>query len=773
MMIKREVSRPFVARVTERLIRSRTHFAILGLVIVAIALPFSRNLTLDRSLTNLFAADDPTLLDYQQLQQSFGGNAVAMLVYRDANLMSREGMIRNQEISQSVEGLPGVNGILSPSTLNAVVDKIRPGQFFSRSSLQPSLAQKNNAVARGIDLIFSGYTHSRNHSFAAVVAMLDPHHPPETIAGMQRLAHLLAKRYPGEVSDAVLVGEPVLINDGFDLIERDGRKLATVTLLLLSLVVLFTLLDFRFVLLTAVVVVWSVVVAEATSVAFGIHRSLVSTIMTAIVTVISVAAVLHLGVRFQKARVKGRSTKEACRRSFALLLVPIFWTCMTDAAGFAALAWSRILPVRQFGMMIAIASVTVFIAILLFAATAMMLPDLRVASSLQRIQRRATGWTRRQCIRLACLFVARRRAVMAGAGVVMLLCIIGTWNVTPETSFLNNFRSSSPIVVAYEQVEKDFGGAGVWDIVLPAPSEWTRDYFKQVIELENRLRQIDANGAQLTKVLSMADADLVASLAPLLRITPPSVRLSAMRIAMSHFVDALLTEDSQSPKMLRIMLRSEEQLPAEQKTELIRRVQQIVAEHTSTKAWQEALGDGPSTPPRVTGYYVLMSRLVAQLVGDQWRCLLVAAVLVWLLLWMATRSLRLSLAALLPNLLPAFVVLAAAGWFGGKINMGATMIAAVSIGLTIDGSVHLLAGYRRLRQRGHTTVASATHAAGNVGVPILLATAALVIGFSVLSTSEFVPTATFGILVAATLLLGTVVNLTLLPACIVWIDKNE
>jgi predicted RND superfamily exporter protein len=145
--------------------------------------------------------------------------------------------------------------------------------------------------------------------------------------------------------------------------------------------------------------------------------------------------------------------------------------------------------------------------------------------------------------------------------------------------------------------------------------------------------------------------------------------------------------------------------------------------------------------------------------------------MVWILLIAATRSMRLASAALVPNVLPALLVLAVVGLCGGKLNMGAAMIAAVSIGLSIDGSVHFLSGYRRLRRRGHDAAAAAVASASNVGVPLFLATVALVIGFSVLATSEFVPTATFGLLVAATMAAGTGINLTLLPALVAWIDR--
>jgi hypothetical protein len=210
------------------------------------------------------------------------------------------------------------------------------------------------------------------------------------------------------------------------------------------------------------------------------------------------------------------------------------------------------------------------------------------------------------------------------------------------------------------------------------------------------------------------------------------------------------------------MLRSREQLDSTEKDRLISEVQRIVAEHTSSERWRAVIGD--SQPGRVTGYHVLMARLIGQLLGDQWRCFAASSLLVWLLLAVATRSLRLATAALIPNLLPVFVVLAMLGLLGGRINMGAAMIAAVSIGISIDGSVHLLLAYLNYRRTGHSSKRSIVMSAARIGVPVLLATAALVLGFGVLATSEFVPTATFGLLVSVTLALGTLVNLTLLPA---------
>jgi len=225
------------------------------------------------------------------------------------------------------------------------------------------------------------------------------------------------------------------------------------------------------------------------------------------------------------------------------------------------------------------------------------------------------------------------------------------------------------------------------------------------------------------------------------------------------------------------MLRSREQNESDARTRLIAQVEQKVNECTSSVPWKSLFetSDGSPAEPRgaVTGYYVLTSRLVASLVGDQYRSFTVAGILVWICIAIFTRSIPIAFAALIANLLPTAFVLSFPGLIGERINMGATLIAAVSIGLSIDGSVHFLAAFRRIRERGHGVRRSAVHAAGSVGAPLMWATVALVIGFAALSTSEFIPIATFGSLVSATLAVGTLVNLTLLPVLVCTWTRDE
>lgn len=790
-------------RTARAAVRFRWPLAAAALIAFGVAAGPSRRVELDRNITAMFAADDPMLLDYRLLQREFGGNAVVMLVYRDAELLTSSGLERNAEVSRRVAAVEGVKGILSPALLNRLLRAVRPGSGAAAAlgfggggggDLPPLL--RDEPIANRFERLFAGYTHAPDGRGGAVVAMLNEDHDRGTIERLRRIAGSL----PPPLQPGDLVGEPVLIHDGFDLLERDGATLATGTIGLLGVVLLLTLRRIRFVILAIAVVVWADTMTRATLVWMGIEMSLVSTILVAVIAVIAVAAVLHLGVRWRVAVRRGRTSPVAAVTTLSLLAFPIVWTCLTDAAGFAALGVSGIVPVRQFGFMIAAASLFILVAVVslvplglaygaetksretqetrkggVIGGWAKVIPGWGGASRF-RIGGGAERLVRRWCMRLATSGLRHRSLLLATTGLLGAVAAWQTASLETETSFLQNFRGDSSIVSAYGRVERDFGGAGVWDVVLPAPDDLSNRYLDQVRRLEQRLRDIEVGGAKLTKVLSLADAEAIASEVPLLSMVGPAARIAGMREAMPVFSDALLTPSgADRPRRLRIMLRSREGLPADQKTALIDEVRRVVESHFRSAEFRESLGtdsDHVDDVGRVTGYYVMMSGLVARLLADQWRCFAVAIVAVWALLAVATRSTRLAVAALVPNLFPVFFVLAVSGLLGGKLNMGAAMIAAVSVGLTIDGSVHFLAAYRRHRFRGHRRESSAVHAAGRIGLPILLATLALVAGFGVIASSQFVPTATFGRLVAASLVVGTLVNLTVLPVLVTSIDPS-
>ncbi len=171
----------------------------------------------------------------------------------------------------------------------------------------------------------------------------------------------------------------------------------------------------------------------------------------------------------------------------------------------------------------------------------------------------------------------------------------------------------------------------------------------------------------------------------------------------------------------------------------------------------------------MTGYFVLLADLISNLLLDQWRAFWVATLGIGLLMVLAFRDLRLVLIALIPNALPILIVLGSMGWLSVwvwpelKINMGTAMIAAVSMGLSIDSTIHYIAGFQQSLREGLTFDQALQSAQQSVGKAMVLSTIALMVGFTVLATSRFIPTVYFGALVSLAMLGGLVGNLVLLP----------
>jgi len=100
------------------------------------------------------------------------------------------------------------------------------------------------------------------------------------------------------------------------------------------------------------------------------------------------------------------------------------------------------------------------------------------------------------------------------------------------------------------------------------------------------------------------------------------------------------------------------------------------------------------------------------------------------------------------------------------------MIAAVSMGMSVDSSIHYLFTYRRMRESGLPFLASLIEAQQSAGRALMFSTLALVVGFSALLTSSFIPTIYFGALAMLTMIGSLVGNLVVLPLLLGLVERN-
>jgi predicted RND superfamily exporter protein len=744
-------------KVVPWLIRGRWLLLAIAAFVAAACYVPSRQVAFDRSLENMFAEDDPLLIPYRNLKRIFGGNEIALLVYRDERLFAAggEGIERLANVSQQVERVPGVKGVLS-------IDRIMGKDIVDSES---RLAQEQRKL-------FENLTHSRDGRVAAVVAMLMPENQA-TVPRRETIEQLraIAERLPS----GMIAGEPVMISDGFHFVEEDGRRLGLWSTVLLAVVIILCFRSLRWVLIPVAVVQLALLLTRGVLVLSGLRLSMVSSMLTAIVTVIGVATVIHVIVRFREARDEGRSPREALLVCGVLLASPILWSCLTDAAGFGSLRLARVGPVQDFGVMMAIG------AMMVLAAVMLVVPGLALAGRRDVDPGRVWGEAAlgRRLAHVAQIAARRPYALGVPLLAVSLLTAAGSARLEVESDFTKNFRADSPIVESYEFVESNLGGAGVWDVLIPLEQSLDWEDLQRVLRFEERLRsEVVLPGADgeprpaLTKVVSLADAVQAANAAsPLSLEQMPAFlqrRLVSAAIARMHqqmpaFYDALYAPESSGAerRYLRVMLRASERQSSHEKRRIIEQVERIAAE------------EFPGA--EVTGFFVLLTHLIDSIIQDQWWTFAVATAAIFLMMAYVFRSLRLALVSLVPNVLPIMMVMGAMGWladFGFKINMGSAMIAAVSIGMSIDSSIHYVLSFLRARKAGRSVSEALAQTQQSVGLAASFATLALTAGFGVLATSQFVPTIYFGALVSLAIFGGLLGNLLMLPILLTIVTRE-
>ena len=759
----------------------------LATILFFVALPASFHLRLDRSIEAMFAKEDRIRTDFERLESIFGVSELIVFAYRDEMLWSvdGQGLERLQRIRKRIEALPGIDSAMDLTKINgmlrqwnATIGLLSASKNNSKS--QYPLLDANDPMALKLKKLFEGQTHASSSDLVAIACILKrngesadvplPSHAM-TIDQLRKLD--LESNQP-----VLLAGQSVLVEEGFEAIEADGRRLGLFSAFSLAGLLWIGFRSLRWALIVIAVVQWSLVVTRAILVVLDWELTMVSSMLASIVTVIGVATTMHWMLGYQRLSSRGADPESALQDSMRQLRRPIVWACITDAIGFLSLTFAKVGPVQDYGWMMALASLIVLFAIFLIVPGLALMPLLRSPWDQRtgmQIPLREVPWLSRDMFAGSierCKGLAHRYPgwIMATSIALGGIAVLGSLRIELETDFVKNFKQNSPLVVAYETIERELGGAGVWDIAVPVPNSIPSSVQREVVELEERLRAIrvgeETASVSLSHVMSVLDADGVVGESFFMKRLGLEGRLLAMKPLMGSFLGSLVGSekdmDGKAQRYLRIMLRSREQVEAKDKRLLINAVRREV--QTYTENIKDIESEGNRELAFVSGYYVLLAELVSSIVADQWRCFAIAGFGILVATALALRDIRLACMALLPNVLPSLCILGWFGWSGIPMNLGAAMIAAVSMGLSIDSSIHYLSRYQQEIRRGMNSVQAVDNAQSEIGLAIVLSTLALVLGFGALATSDFFPTVIFGVSAALSMVGGLIGNLILLPA---------
>ena len=581
-----------------------------------------------------------------------------------------------------------------------------------------------------------------------------------------------------------LGGVTMIADDMVTFVKRDLKTYGVAVLALLILVLWTVFRQKRWVALPVLISALSIGITVGLLGMLGFEITVISSNFISLQLIITISIIIHLIVRYRElALTKPSATeKELVLESTLSMSKPTFFAIITTIAGFASLMLSGIKPIIALGWMMSIGiSVSLIITYLLFPAVNVLL---------KRKQPKTTFDKEFSVTKILATFTERHGALTLIATVALIAySVTGAQRLVVENSFINYFKPSTEIFQGMSVIDRQLGGTTPLDITIDLPQApaaetvaersdspdgfdefdefaeefnaeaqgaqyWFTDSRMQVVR---RVHEWLENVPHVGKVLSLGTMLEVG------RTLNDGRELDNFELALLYnempakFADIILKPYvSIEHDQARFALRIVDSDPDLRRADLL-------------KELHDGLINKVGIPPEhlhISGLMVLYNNMLQSLFESQIATLGVMAVLLFLMFWALFRSFMTAVVAIIANLVPVGTVFGVMGWSDIPLDMMTITIAAISIGIAVDDTIHYIHRFRIELAKDGDYVAAMHRSHESIGYAMSYTSAAIMIGFVILVLSVFIPTIYFGLLTVLVMFMAIVADLLLLPKLI-------
>jgi len=606
-------------------------------------------------------------------------------------------------------------------------------------------------------------------------------------------------RYRGE-GELFLGGISMITDDLITFIKKDLKifGLGVLFFLIVTLGIIFR--NKRWVILPVLCCASSAVAMMGLLGMFGWRVTVISSNFISLQLIVTMAITIHLIVRYRYLLVENPAAEQ--RRlildTVRQMMTPCLFTTLTTIAGFGSLLFCDILPVKTFGwMMIAGLAVSLILTFLLFPAGLMLLKKKMVRPA-KKSPYSLTSF-------LARFTEAHGTAILAAGGAIIILSGVGITRLTVENSFIDYFKDTTEIYQGMKVIDQKLGGTTPLDVIIDlGESEKPKsaasanaaevdaeanadndpdfdkfDEFDQFDEFDEFEEKADNDKYWFTSdkmalavrihdyLESLPATGKVLSLATMLKIAENlnhGKPLDNFQLALLYselpdkFRDMVLDPYVSVPNnQLRFSIRVKDSEKSLKRDLLLAEIKNDLKNKIGLKKSQFHL----------TGLLVLYNNMLQSLFKSQILTMLIVVLALLGMFWILFRSLRLALIALVPNVLAVGAVLGFMGWMNIPLDMMTITIAAISMGIAVDNAIHYIYRFKKefAVNRSYLSTLYACHA--SIGKALYYTSVTIIIGFSILVLSNFLPSIYFGLLTGLAMLIALFASLTLLPQLLV------
>ena len=505
----------------------------------------------------------------------------------------------------------------------------------------------------------------------------------------------------------------------------------------------------------------------------GWKVTVISSNFIALMLILNMAMNIHLTVRFLqlKKEFPNLNNEQIILETTSKMFLPILYTVLTTVCAFLSLIFSGIKPIIDFGWMMTL-GLTVSIGI-----TFSLLPALLSLMSKKDDINIQNTENSKITSALANFSKGNTFLIIFASFSVICLSVFGISKLEVENSFINYFDKKTEIYKGMKKIDDDLGGTTPLDIIIKFPtkqkkkdsddefSDWdddnsddkstywfTRNKIDKILKVHDYLDSLPEIG----KVLSFGSIIRVAE-----DLNKKKLQSLEIAVLYSKIPDEIKKEVinpyiSIENDEARISVRIRDSKKDLRRNELIKKIRTEL----NTK-----IGLEPSEY-KLAGVLILFNNLLQSLFKSQILTLGVVMLGILLMFFILFRNILLSLIGVVPNFMAAFLILGIIGILNIPLDMMTITIAAITIGIAVDNSIHYIYRFREEFGKIKDYKITLDRCHNTVGIAILNTSITIVFGFSILVLSNFIPTIYFGIFTGIAMLLALISVLTLLPKLI-------
>jgi len=592
-----------------------------------------------------------------------------------------------------------------------------------------------------------------------------------------------------------LGGTSMIADDMVEFVKKDLSTFGYVIVFLLIVVLYILFREIKWVVIPLFICTISIVITSGLFGLLGWEITVVSSNFISLQLIMNMSLVVHLIIKYKELLLMNTedTQKELLVKTVTAMWKPSFFVVITTIAGFSSLVFSGILPIITFGWMM---SVGIIISLLITFILFPVVLSFFAKRDTHNTQKDKSPFTEK----VAYISFIYKKTILFSTLFVIVFSITGAMQLRVENSFIDYFKQDTQIYQGMKLIDQKLGGTTPLDVIITFKTgsdevesvsveisfdkESEMDAELNSFEDEFEISQKDKGQYWFTKskmdkiklvhnyLDSLEPIGKVLSLATLIEVGKSlndGKELDGLTLALinkelpSKYKEIILTPyvDIEN-NMARISTRVIDSLPDLKRDDLLKQIDSDLNKLINVE-YEEY---------KVSNLLVIYNNMLQSLFDSQIKTIGLVVLILFIMFLILFKNFKIAIIAIIVNTVPVGVIFGFMGWMNIPLDMMTITIAAISIGIAVDDTIHYIHRFRLEYDKSTDLKLSIENAHKSIGRAMFYTSTIIMIGFSILVLSNFIPTIYFGLLTVIAMFMAIVSDLLLLPVLLFFIHSK-